>query len=186
MTDKTKQKIMDAALKIFAKEGFKATTTRAIAKESGFTELTLFRKFKTKKNLYDAVINSNIEKMFENYRKDVLVDKKFKDKRDFLETFMRNTLKTNMDNFEIFSLYLNSENKKHELLFKKAFIDSVKYVEKNLPDKKIDYSVFVQSINAFVYMTNLERYHGRTSSLGKPYEEMVEDMIELLNCMVKE
>lgn len=185
MTDKTKQKIMDAALKIFAKEGFKATTTRSIAKESGFTELTLFRKFKTKKNLYEAVINSNIEKMVEDYRKTVLVDKEFEDDHDFLDTFLKNSMKNCMDNFDIFSLYVNSENKKHEAMFNESFNDSVKYVEKHLPDKKIDYRIFLQSINAFVYMTNLEIFHGRTSSLGQSHEEIVDNMVDLLNCMVK-
>lgn len=185
MTDKTKQKIMDAALKIFAKEGFKATTTRSIAKASGFTELTLFRKFKTKKNLYDAVINSNIKKMVEDYQKTVLVDRVFEDDRDFLDTLVKNSMKNCMDNFDIFSLYVNSENKKHEALLEESFNNSVKYVEKHLPNKEIDYRVFVQSINAFLYMTNLERYHGRNSSLGISCEEIVDNMIDLLCCMVK-
>lgn len=49
MTNNTEQKIMDAALEIFAKNGFKSSTTKAIAEKSGFTEMTLFRKFNTKK-----------------------------------------------------------------------------------------------------------------------------------------
>jgi AcrR family transcriptional regulator len=49
MTDKTEQKILDAGLKVFSKKGYDAATTRGIAEESGFTEMTLFRKFGTKK-----------------------------------------------------------------------------------------------------------------------------------------
>jgi AcrR family transcriptional regulator len=52
MVNKTEQKIMDAALKVFARKGYKGATTRAIAYESGFNELTLFRKFKTKKKSF--------------------------------------------------------------------------------------------------------------------------------------
>lgn len=47
MADETKQKILDAALKIFAEKGYKGATTMSIAEEAGFSEKTLFRKFKT-------------------------------------------------------------------------------------------------------------------------------------------
>jgi len=61
MTDKTEQKILGAALKIFSEKGFKGATTRVIAQESGFSELTLFRKFETKENLIKCVLTKNRE-----------------------------------------------------------------------------------------------------------------------------
>ena len=184
MTDKTKQKIMDAALKIFAKEGYKATTIRAIAKESGFTELTLFRKFTTKKNLYETVLSKNVEKMLNEYRESVLIDKKFENPREFLDAFIKNSLETSMNNFEIFYLSVNNENKIIESAMEDTINVVAEYIEKNIPNKDIDYKAFGLSINAFVYMTNLERYHGRTSSLGKSYEETVENVINIFYCMV--
>ena len=63
MTDETKRKILDAALKIFAKEGYNSSTTRSIAKESGFSEITLFRKFETKEKLFKEAMKVNNEEL---------------------------------------------------------------------------------------------------------------------------
>lgn len=47
--DDTEQRILDAALRVFASEGFTGATTRRIAEEANVAEVTLFRKFKSKK-----------------------------------------------------------------------------------------------------------------------------------------
>ncbi|OPY24585.1 MAG: DNA-binding transcriptional repressor AcrR [Methanobacterium sp. PtaU1.Bin242] len=47
MADDTEQKILEIALKLFCEKGYVGTTTRVIAAESGFTEMTIYRKFKT-------------------------------------------------------------------------------------------------------------------------------------------
>ena len=49
MSNTTEQKILEAALKMFAQKGYKGATTMIIAEEAGFSEKTLFRRFKTKK-----------------------------------------------------------------------------------------------------------------------------------------
>jgi len=61
MLDETEKKIMDAALKNFSRYGYKAATTMDIARDAGVNDSTLFRRFKTKKNLYDMVAKHNIE-----------------------------------------------------------------------------------------------------------------------------
>lgn len=57
MVDETREKILDAALKVFSKEGYKPAKTAIIAEEASFSEKTLFRKFKTKENLFNEVIS---------------------------------------------------------------------------------------------------------------------------------
>ncbi|MEL7564019.1 MAG: TetR/AcrR family transcriptional regulator [Dehalobacterium sp.] len=52
----SRQLILDAALMLFSKKGFSATTTREIAKEAGFAEGTLFRYFPTKKDILIALV----------------------------------------------------------------------------------------------------------------------------------
>ncbi|HME52603.1 MAG TPA: TetR/AcrR family transcriptional regulator [Candidatus Lokiarchaeia archaeon] len=49
---KSDTEILDAALVVFQKEGFAGATTRKIAEQAGVNEVTLFRKFKTKENLF--------------------------------------------------------------------------------------------------------------------------------------
>ena len=49
--DDTSQKIIDAAMTLIRDKGYVATTTKEIAKNAGVNECTLFRKFKSKKDI---------------------------------------------------------------------------------------------------------------------------------------
>ncbi|MCK0471653.1 TetR/AcrR family transcriptional regulator [Halalkalibacter sp. APA_J-10(15)] len=53
----TSEKIMDAAIELFSKNGFEGVTTEEIAAEAGFSEKTLFRHFKSKQNLLEQAID---------------------------------------------------------------------------------------------------------------------------------
>jgi TetR/AcrR family transcriptional regulator len=53
------QRILEAALRVFASEGYTGATTRKIAEEANVAEVTLFRKFKSKENLLKEVLKNN-------------------------------------------------------------------------------------------------------------------------------
>jgi AcrR family transcriptional regulator len=55
-TEQTREKILAAALKLFSQRGFLGAATRQIAREAGVAEVTLFRHFGSKENLFEAVI----------------------------------------------------------------------------------------------------------------------------------
>ncbi len=55
----TEQRILEAALRIFASEGYTGATTRRIAEEANVAEVTLFRKFQSKENLLREVLLTN-------------------------------------------------------------------------------------------------------------------------------
>ncbi len=59
MTDK-KEKILQAALELFATEGYNATATSKIAKKAGVSEGLIFRHFNNKKGLLEA-LNNQVE-----------------------------------------------------------------------------------------------------------------------------
>src|SRR3954451_21282545 len=50
--------ILDTACKLFAEKGFRGTTTRELAASVGVTEPVLYEHFKTKRDLYAAIIES--------------------------------------------------------------------------------------------------------------------------------
>ncbi|MCL1989325.1 MAG: TetR/AcrR family transcriptional regulator [Defluviitaleaceae bacterium] len=58
MNDKneTSKKIMDMALELFSKQGYSGTTTKEIARDAGVNELTLFRHFGSKLNLFQEIM----------------------------------------------------------------------------------------------------------------------------------
>jgi AcrR family transcriptional regulator len=58
-------KIVNAALKVFSENGYKNSTTRTIATEAGVNESTIFRKFHTKENLFNSVMEFSFDKIGE-------------------------------------------------------------------------------------------------------------------------
>ncbi len=57
--DETRERILRAAAKVFTERGYEGATTRAIAAEAGVNEVTLFRRFGSKKNLLLAMMEQN-------------------------------------------------------------------------------------------------------------------------------
>ena len=55
----TKQRLLDATLKLISEKGYLGSTTREIAQEAGVTELTLFRHFGTKEKLFEALLRNH-------------------------------------------------------------------------------------------------------------------------------
>ncbi len=52
----TQEKILKAALELFAERGYEGTKTQAIAKRAGFTEKTLFKHFPSKQELFTQTV----------------------------------------------------------------------------------------------------------------------------------
>jgi len=50
------EKILQAAIKVFSEKGFSASTTSEIAKNAGIAEGTIFRYFKTKKDILRGIL----------------------------------------------------------------------------------------------------------------------------------
>ncbi len=55
-TEDTNTRILDAALDLFYQKGYEGTTTRAIAEGAGVNEVTLFRNFGSKENIFMEVV----------------------------------------------------------------------------------------------------------------------------------
>ena len=66
----TKKKIYEAALKLFAEKGYKATTVREIAKVVGIQQSAIYNHFKNKEAILDEIIdnlsNSHLINLFED------------------------------------------------------------------------------------------------------------------------
>lgn len=161
MIDETEQKILDAALKLFSQNGYAGATTRIIAAEAGFTEMTLYTKFKTKQNLFDQVMIHNMKKLNEDAHTMLFIDEEFEDSQDFLEAFVKNMVKFVWNNFEFFHLGFNQNRKIAEQFLMEGSYDFSRYIEKHIPNQKIDYTAFALTIFSFVYMFNLGKYLGR-------------------------
>ncbi len=54
-----RQRLLEGAARVFARDGIAGSTTREIAREAGVNEVTLFRHFQSKDGLIAAVIREN-------------------------------------------------------------------------------------------------------------------------------
>jgi len=72
----SEDKILNASLVLFSQKGFNAVTTKEIAKEAGVSEMTLFRHFESKQNLFEKVFDRFVSSpkflaLFENLEWDL-------------------------------------------------------------------------------------------------------------------
>ena len=178
MTSNTEQKILDAALKEFAKKGYDATTTRKISKTAGFTETTIFRKFGSKKNLYQQVLNYGMKKVENEYFSVQNLNQKFKDPNKFLEILINTLAKIRFDNIEIFSLILNEDNLRFDSDIGKGNLFISELIKRNIPNIKIDSNVLGITIGIFEYAISLDKYHGRITD--EVYKETLQKFIDNL------
>lgn len=182
MTDQTEQKIIGAALKLFSERGYVGATTMAIAEEAGFSEKTVFRKFKTKENLFNTTIVQKAQEVTELFDETVLVDREYEDPREFLDTFIRNSIKFVDEYFELFYITINERTQIHEPIMAELNQKLCRYLEKNLPNQDIDYMTFLLTISAFIYMVLVEKNRGHTTIVGSSatyFDTMVEKFIDI-------
>lgn len=93
ITDK-QAKILEAAIEIFSEKGFAATSTSEIAKKAGVAEGTIFRHYKTKKDLLIAIVSPTIFRtasnfFAKNFAKEVF-DIEYESYEDFLKAMIKN------------------------------------------------------------------------------------------------
>src|SRR5262245_34503676 len=56
-----RQDILRAAMELFAKKGFRGTTTRDLASQADVNEAIIFRHFNTKEELYRAILEEKMQ-----------------------------------------------------------------------------------------------------------------------------
>ncbi|NHM30170.1 TetR/AcrR family transcriptional regulator [Neobacillus terrae] len=106
LTEKQK-KIIIAAIESFSEKGFAATSTSEIAKKAGVAEGTIFRHYKTKKELLISIVTPVMAKLLAPFIiKDLnkVLDRDFEKFEDFLRAMIENRKKFLKNNFAIFKI----------------------------------------------------------------------------------
>ena len=84
----TSQKIIEASIEVFTEKGYLGSSTKEIAKTAEVAEMTLFRKFQSKQNLFETMIKSTLEHELTNVL-DINFDLSL---NDFVERLLHNRL----------------------------------------------------------------------------------------------
>src|SRR6187401_3601331 len=63
-----REQLIEVATKLFARSGYEATTTAAIAEAAGVTEPILYRHFKSKQELFVAIVSEMSDQTMQQWR----------------------------------------------------------------------------------------------------------------------
>jgi AcrR family transcriptional regulator len=108
LTEKQK-KILAAAIESFAVKGFAATSTSEIAKKAGVAEGTIFRHYKTKKELLLSIVAPMMAKLIapfviKDFNK--VLNQDFEYFEDFVRAMIENRTKFLMNNMQLFRILI--------------------------------------------------------------------------------
>jgi AcrR family transcriptional regulator len=121
------EEILNAAVKIFSEKGFNAATTSEIAKEAGIAEGTIFRYFKTKKDILRKVMIKLVELTGEilitSRLNQIFEENKNRDEKDVLKILLKDRLEVVMKHFDMVKVVI-TEMQFHEDL-REAFLENI-------------------------------------------------------------
>ncbi|MFD1707526.1 TetR/AcrR family transcriptional regulator [Siminovitchia sediminis] len=96
-------RIFQGAISVFIRKGLQATT-QEVAKEAGVAEVTLYRRYSTKENLFITVIKNVLEKKFDSH---VLEIAKENETEVFLMNIIEDRLEILSKNYDLVKMLLS-------------------------------------------------------------------------------
>lgn len=108
LTEKQK-KIIAAAIESFAEKGYAATSTSEIAKKAGVAEGTIFRHYKTKKELLLSIVSPMMAKLIapfviKDFNK--VLNQDYERFEDFVRAMIENRTKFLINNMQLFRILI--------------------------------------------------------------------------------
>jgi AcrR family transcriptional regulator len=96
-----REQLMEVATKVFAKWGYNAATTAAIADAAGVTEPILYRHFSSKQELFVAITRANSRHTLEQWRRLIEPAKTSIDKLRLIAREFPNHIKSNENAYHV-------------------------------------------------------------------------------------
>jgi AcrR family transcriptional regulator len=119
----TAQRILDAAIRVFGRDGVSGATTREIARVAKVNEVTLFRYFKNKNELLRQVVLQS-SKRYEQVFADASLES-IDDLRRTVATYAGAYARKLRDNEDLVRTFMG-EMKRHLKLCRRLFVESAK------------------------------------------------------------
>lgn len=181
MAANTRDKIIAAAIKLFETYGFSGTTTMAIAKEAQVSEMTIFRNFGNKENVFHEAVmemtkvgdfQAMKEKMTGDLRTDLV----------FLGNIMAGFFQKNKNMIRMMMFESIKEPKIMELLADSPIKNQgvlAKVLENKISgDPVLVAEMFTSAI--FGYVFGVSNFHGASNGQGKEETAALIKYIETL------
>lgn len=107
---KGKRQVILAAMKLFSQQGFDGTSTQQIAQESGMSQATIFKYFKTKEDLLRWIVSPIIQNVFPIYIDEFKerLGEEHSDLRQLIHFIVRDRYQFLIDNDEVAWIVISS------------------------------------------------------------------------------
>ncbi len=160
----TDEKILKAALTEFAQKSYGGARTKCIAKEADFSELTLFRRFKNKKSLFDQVYHENLDKFKAEViaLNDKMSDTEFETPQEFIKTYLEQQSKIIYNNIELIRITIFDSSIEEEP-FEELGPHTAQLLAKKIKNDKIDYYALALIMASTLVLTMNNLYLGKSN-----------------------
>lgn len=157
--EERREQILESALNVFIEKGYNGSTTADIAKESDISEVTLFRYFDSKKQIFmDA-----IEPILITSLKESLEASKDLEPMEKLEYILKNRIKFISEHHEVIKLILMESQINPEIAdfdfinqITSLLKDSIKEAGIELQDEDFSLRLLMGSILSFLYLPKID------------------------------
>lgn len=183
-----KAQIVKVATQLFAKNGFKGTTTREIAKKAGISEAVIFKHFSRKEDLYKAIIDSRCSEGTGQSRLiSHLKGKKGKEVFKDLAAFLLNEHQRDSSFLRLLTYSALEKHDLSEIFIKTKGLELIEFIEahiKSLIDegtlKKTDPAVAARAFMGMVlhYSISQELY-GLKKYFDRPNETVIDIFVNI-------
>jgi AcrR family transcriptional regulator len=186
--DERRASIIEAACKLFSEKGFRGTTTRELAAAVGVTEPTLYEHFKTKRDLYTAIIEAKAKEGIDSVRALAEDHADSDDDRGFFKALGMNIVDWYTNDPEVVRLLLFSNLEGHELkdLFHErgacCFGVVIRHIERRIQDgaiRPVDPAVAARTFFGMVAHYALTALVFGFAPFAKPTEQVIDEMVDI-------
>jgi len=191
-SDLTRTRLLQAAEKIFARDGFEAAKLEEIAAGAGYTRGAFYANFESKEDLFFALLEREITSRIENVRKHVAKYEKSSDKLAALREFWLNMCLDRRWSmlameFKLFALRHPDVKARLTAMHRKLVASGVDIMEEIMNDlgRKLPISAYGVGMAFFALSSGLTVQH-MLDRAGMPEDAIREIMIRFFDAITAE
>jgi len=183
-----RQEIIKAAIEVFARNGFRGTTTRDLAAHADVNEAIIFRYFNTKQELYRAILEQKLSQGKDARFEEVQRLAQVGNDQEFLENFGNQFLERHEEDSTFMRLLMFSALEGHEL--SEMFLSSIagrdplaSYIQRRMDDgafRRMDPNLAARAIlGMFVAYIQMQEIFGQNKLKTFERSEVVKTFVSI-------
>lgn len=174
----TKERIIIESLKLFSKDGFDATSTRTIARSINCSDSVIYKHFRSKQEILDAIIEVCSKRMLDHSMQVDVKNMCWEDvEKICLDMFEFQTTDEWIVPFRKLLLIEQFKNKKLEKIYREVFIEQPLMIMENIFSYLIQFG-YMKQANPKVYAMDLYSPFFMYHTIGGENEEVIKILKE--------